>query len=248
MRVLKALSIIGLMAGAMFGSSTSSGGNFTMSTTPAQFSTTLGHVQSITFRSVPGYCGKIYIGSSAMNTSTLAGVFKVIYPNCSGGIGDEYKLVDYTATDGIDSGMFYIAGGISGELLTWEAYQTGITASTQMTVYCSGPVTVYGNYSPSAPVCATASHAPMTNVTGIQVAVVPGMSGKIYVGGASMNPSGLVNMKKVLWPNSSGTPATDFWAFFDPLGGNNVWLPSYTTAADGASWGEYPLVTAWQRQ
>ena len=247
--LLAALSLV-LSATPALATHLQQGDHFILSTSPVQFSTSLGMVQSIVFRTIPGYCGKVYIGKSTMNTATLAGVFKVLYPNCSGGIGDEYSLEDRTAADGIDSSVFYIAGDIGGEQISWEAYQTRVTASGTLHLYCSGPAMNYTAFAPyAAPGCATSGGNPVTGVAVYQVAVVPGMSGKVRVGNGSMLNSYSANyskLRKMLWPNSSGTPKTDFFVAYDPSGGNGVWLPSYSTWADVG--GEYPLVTAWQRQ
>lgn len=231
------------------------GDHFILSTTPTQFSTTLGMVQSITFYNVPGYCGKVYIGNSTLNVSTGVGIIKVIYPNCSGDTPDHYTLEDRTATDGIDSSTFYIAGGTASEQITWEAYKTNITASSVLRIYnysstpCIGLVDpdIYNHYSPSAPLCATASNAPQTNVAVIQVAVLPGYSGKVLVGHTSMNPSTLSHARRVMYPNTSGT-ITEFYASYSPDGSNSLYLPAYTHSSTGAGWGESPIVTAWQRQ
>lgn len=217
------------------------GGSVFLQTSATQFSTTLGNVQKITFRTQPGGSGKVWIGCSTLSVSTNACAFKILYPNTSGGIGDEYTIEDRSGADGIDTSTLYIAGGVYGELISWESYSTGVSASTFLTPYKSGPYIAVSNHFDSS----TTMFAAL-----IQVAIVPGQTGKIAYGGSSTynDCTGTFAWHhnfKVLWPNASGTALTDFTQTSSPDGSNNIQLSALSSCS--AVSGEAPLITMWRR-
>jgi hypothetical protein len=74
------------------------------------------------------------------------------------------------------------------------------------------------------------------------VQVIPGLTGKTYVGGPSMAKSTLSGVARVLWPNSTGGFSETFEVeSYD--GANSIRLAEYAVDADVA--GEGLLVTYW---
>jgi len=196
---------------------TTQNGAISLTASPVQF-TSLGFysgytagtkVQRIAFRVIPGFCGKLYVGNSIMTTasfSTYAGVFKVIYPNCSGGLSDEYKIEDLAGTNGIDAAQFYVMGQSAGDVIAWDTFQTsgGPAATLLHPVVGPGPV-------PNT--TAFPVHVGTVAAAIMQFNVVPGMTGKIRVFGASgftvhQPDQTYTGIKKVLWPNN-GQNVTD---------------------------------------
>ena len=217
------------------------GGTLTTSTTPTQFSSTLGDVQKIVIHMVPGAGEKVYIGSSTMNTSTLAGVFKVLYPNSSGGLSDSWTLQDNSGANGVNTSAIYIAGQLGGYPITWETLTSSTTPTKFLTLVQSGPCA--GNLaSPSSGCWITPSGS---GYDVLQVAVVPGMSGKIDLALAESGSPGYA-IFDYLYPNNgtvTGT-ITEKWETYAVAtnGLTGVWIPAPEIS------GEYPVVGVWQRQ
>ena len=103
------------------------GDQFTVSTTPTQFSTNMAPVQAIRFQVIPGYCGKMYIGLQGMNVATYSKVLAILWPNCMGGPSENVTFSDLSGNNGIDPTTLYIAGGTAGEQLAWVAMRNGAT-------------------------------------------------------------------------------------------------------------------------
>jgi hypothetical protein len=101
------------------------GDQFTVSTTPTQFSSTMAPVQSIRFQVIPGYCGKMYIGLQGMNIATYTKVLSILWPNCTGGPSESFTLRDLSGNNGIDPTTLFIVGGTTGEQLAWSAVRNG---------------------------------------------------------------------------------------------------------------------------
>jgi hypothetical protein len=146
-------------------------------------------VQRIAIRVVPGYCGKIYIGTSGMNISTLTNVIKILYPNCNGGLSDEYVLQDVTGNDGINSTTFYVAGQNTGDNYLIEFNQTGLTGAKNLVPVQVGILT---NWNSNDTWLKAAGNS---NVAVLQFNIIPGGTGKFWV----MGPYG---NEKVLYPNN----------------------------------------------
>jgi hypothetical protein len=72
--------------------------------------------------------------------------------------------------------------------------------------------------------------------------VIPGLTGKTYVGIPSMTKATLAGVARVLWPNASGGFSENFWVVSQD-GTNSIRLDEYAVDADVA--GEGLLVTYW---
>lgn len=155
-------------------------------------------VQRLVIRTVPGLCEKIYIGTSPINVASLAGVVKIMFPNCSGGLSDEYVIEDRTGNDGIDTTNFYIASSASSAVLI-EYNQTGSLGARNLVPILNGPIAetdwVANQFSLSA-----ANGAAI-----VQLCIIPGQSGKFYIG-TSYLP--FIYWLKVLFPNNGVVTGT----------------------------------------
>lgn len=251
MRTLKTICLM-LVACSLFAATNINADSFTVSSTPTQFSSTMGKVQSLTFRVIPGYCGKVFIGTATMNTSTYAGVIKVLWPNCSGGLGDEYTVKDITGANSVDTSMLYVAGQIAGEKILWESIQTGCdangcpSASLRLIPVPVGPVY---NASSTQAAGLLQVYGPYYDHGGalVQINTVPGLSGKTRVGGylmtAQVQPDPFYHsVSKSLFPLSGSMNSTDKWELYGVGGVNDV----PTLAVFNEVPGEFVLVTYWQ--
>ena len=72
--------------------------------------------------------------------------------------------------------------------------------------------------------------------------VVPGLTGKVYVGMPAMSKASLSGVARVLWPNATGGFSETF-EVSAPEGENAIHLSEYAVDADVA--GEGLLVTYW---
>lgn len=209
-----------------------------LSSTPAQVTSTLGKLSRMTFRNVPGQCGKIYIGTSTMNITTYAGVMKVLYPNCGGGIGDEY-VVDSGLSNNLDANQFYVAGSSGEEVIVETRKSAWSIPSTTLVPDRTGPLTTT-----TIPLATSSSHAGRK----IQISVIPGQSGKVRVGNtafgnASQPDSSFTGLFKSLWPNTGASSESNARSESIELFANpaNVFVWSEVS-------GESPLVTVWKLQ
>ena len=83
---------------------------------------------------------------------------------------------------------------------------------------------------------------PAATATKIFFQVIPGLTGKTYIGGPAMKKSTLVSVARVLWPNTNGGFSETF-ALEAQDGQNSLRLAEYAVDADVA--GEGLLVTYW---
>lgn len=242
------LAVLFLAVASFSFAGTTQGGVFTVSTTPAQFSTTLGNVQKITLTVIPGFSGKIFIGGSSLNTSTYVNCFKVLFPNSSGGHSEEFTLEDKSGTDGINTSIIYIAGGVGGETILWRSYATGVSSSLHLTPFMSGPFTLTAGAASSLSVADNLSAI-------VHVAVIPGMVGKVRVGSSAATARTQPDPTywgeyKILYPNTGNVAQhnahSETFEDYTPDGQNGFVLWRYAISADVS--GEYPLVTVWKRQ
>ena len=72
--------------------------------------------------------------------------------------------------------------------------------------------------------------------------VIPGLTGKTYVGTPSMAKATLAGVARVLWPNATGGFSENFWIEAQD-GENSIRLAEYAVDADVAA--EGLLVTYW---
>jgi hypothetical protein len=106
-----------------------------------------------------------------------------------------------------------------------------------MTINCKGRVNVA---TPGTPV--PLSTDPRATASKLFFQVIPGLTGKTYVGVPSMTKATLGGVARILWPNASGGFSESF--FIESQDGENSFrLMDYAIDADVA--GEGLLVTYW---
>ena len=106
-----------------------------------------------------------------------------------------------------------------------------------MTINCHGPVNVV---TPGTPVPLSAD--PAVFAAKLLFQVIPGLTGKTYVGAPSMNKSTLSAVARVLSPNTAGGISETFYIEAQD-GKNSIHLADYAVDADVA--GQGLLVTWW---
>jgi len=83
---------------------------------------------------------------------------------------------------------------------------------------------------------------PIQHVSKLFVQVIPGLTGKCYLGNPAMNKSTLAGVSRILWPNSAGGFSDQF--FLEAQDGrDSIPLAEYAIDVDVA--GEGLLVTYW---
>jgi hypothetical protein len=107
-----------------------------------------------------------------------------------------------------------------------------------MNINCKGRVNVT---TPGTPVPLSAD--PSITASKLFFQVIPGLTGKTYVGAAGMNKGTLAGVARILWPNSSGGFSETF-SIEAQDGADSIRLSDYAVDADVA--GEGLLVTYWQ--
>lgn len=194
---------------------------------------------------VPGYTGKVYVGTSSMNTSTLAGVVAILFPNAVGRWSEEFELIDPLG-DGINLANLYVIGDQSGDILSTYTESTGVTPNSPLALKISG---AYSAGSTTASLFASSS----TPASHVRAQVIPGGSGKVRIGTASMTATqpdaALADTVRVLWPNTGsynvGEGFSENFKVFCTSGANCIDLNGYRFYSDVTS--EQLLIAAWGR-
>lgn len=224
-------SFVLLFSAVSYGDTIQGGEQGALSQTPQNPFTHIGKVNSFKVRVIPGYCSKVYVGFSNMNITTLQGVIKVLYPNCNGGLSDEWKIEDvaHTGTDVFDPSIIYLAADQYGTAVTWEANTVGVAASQYLKPFgLQGPIDdqiVYG-----------------VNASAVEAHVIPGMAGKINISIQST----CCGPFSILYPNNGVVTGniTDQWTYGAIL--KNGLKTKLVNVAEIP--GEYALITQWQYQ
>ena len=107
-----------------------------------------------------------------------------------------------------------------------------------MTIKCMGRINVP---TPGTPVPLTTD--PTVAATKVFFQVIPGLTGKTYVGTPSMAKGTLAGTARILWPNTNGGFSESFYIETQD-GEDTIRLADYAIDADVAS--EGLLVTYWQ--
>jgi hypothetical protein len=106
-----------------------------------------------------------------------------------------------------------------------------------MTINCMGRINVA---TPGTPV--PLSTNPTVTASKLFFQVIPGLTGKTYVGNPAMTKATLAGTARVLWPNASGGFSETFYIESQD-GENSIRVMDYAVDADVA--GEGLLVTYW---
>lgn len=158
-----------------------------------------GDVSHLLISVTPGQSGKMYIGSSTMNTYTLAGVYAILYPNHAGRWSEAFELDDARG-NGIHSNDIYVAAAVNGESVI-----VSTTTSLQADDFGDYAVVASGALSGSYSSYAVPFTAASTSAFIIRAQAIPGGSGKLWIGNSAMTAaqpdSNYANVLKVLWPS-----------------------------------------------
>lgn len=213
-----------------------------------------GQVKRFRIQVIPGYSGKIFVGNSAsMSTATYANVMRVLYPNSAGGWSEKYEVSDPSSRDGIPLSQIHVTGAIPGERFLWEVEQVGGVAVNPLEPFYAGPL------APSAPGAAACWHSMYPSnrmMSGYEVSVVPGMSGKIRVGrqlDSYSQPDALLRgVGRILWPNTGAANndsnhSESLSVFTSARFSSSNPIYGHSLCVYPEVYGEFPLVVSWQR-
>ena len=236
-------------------SSSVNGGSIVLSATAQAIPIGSAPVQAIRVSVIPGYCGKVFIGTAAMNTATYAGVVKVLFPNCNGGHSEEYRITDESGQDGIQPNTLYVIGQIAGERVLWESVRVSNPAAQSLVPVQAGFLAASGAYAKPLYSDGTGFTNSTYTVARIDATVIPGMVGKVRIGhmptGGFLQPDATyTSVHRVLFPNSGNTGQNNAHSEHYTLAarsGANTLVPGILSAY-AAVYGEGPLVTLWRRQ
>jgi hypothetical protein len=171
---------------------------------PATFTSTASRLR---FRVQPGYCGKFFFGNTSLNPASGTGLYKTLFPNCSGGWSEEFvaipdSTVNVAAT--LNIAAEFATDAVSSEALYVAPYGGSGTTSSQS---IGGGTTVLAG-------------TPTAMGTGfvhrITISVTPGQVGQVFIGTASMDAD-LGGVAAILYPNSVGRWSEQF-DLIDPQG------------------------------
>ena len=172
---------------------------------PATFSSTASRLR---FRVEPGNCGKFYFGNSSLNPAAGTGLYKTLFPNCTGGWSEEF-----VADPGLDcqcSGFaqhrrrVFVRHVKLGDRYLLRPME-GLARPVRNRWAAAPPVLS------AAPVALGAGF-----VHRISISVTPGQEGQVYVGTASMSTD-LGGVVAILFPNTVGRWSEQF-DLIDPQG------------------------------
>lgn len=217
------------------------------------------YVNKLTVRVIPGFSGKVFVGTSSMDTSTYAGTIAILYPNL-GAHSEEYVVQDSSGDDGIDLCSIYVAGGVTGESIVADYVSNGNGATAPTYLFVPGFVQAVSGGSLVTMLSPSSTYWFST----VRVQVIPGYAGKQHIsltGSTNLPHKGEI---ATLYPNS-GTLSqhnawSELWEQTDLHGANELWVGPYTTTTvPSASYttdlsfvpdvsGEEVLVSLWRKQ
>ena len=72
-------------------------------------------VAKILIQVIPGLSGKGYVGVKGMDRTTLQGVIRVLWPNATGGLSDQFFIESTDGTNSLNLSEYYIDMDVPGE-------------------------------------------------------------------------------------------------------------------------------------
>ena len=67
------------------------------------------------FQVIPGLTGKTYAGVATMTKATLAGVFRILWPNTSGGFSENFEIESQDGENSIRLMDYAVDADVAGE-------------------------------------------------------------------------------------------------------------------------------------
>jgi hypothetical protein len=192
------------------------------------------YVNKLTIRVIPGFEGKVFVGTPAMDPIAYNNTLAILFPNL-GAHSEEYTVQDPSGDDGIDLCAITVAGEIPGENAIAEyVSNSGGTAPPANLL-----VPTFTTVQP-----ADGTPATLNTFTLIRVQSIPG-----FTYPTQMQSSG-TDTDIYLAPNTGDITQhsawSERWERADPLGANGLSATLDLTSLFGS--GEAVLLSGWQKQ
>jgi hypothetical protein len=225
--------LIALLAGVSAGAATLGQQTITLAAAPAPLLCSgQRYVNSLTIRVLPGFEGKVFIGTSTMNPNIYANTLAILFPNL-GAHSEEYVVTDPSGDDGIDLCSIYVAGEIPGESAIAEYISNN--GGTLPPAYLLVPTFVQAQ-----PGGVTQS---FSNDTIIRAQVIPGYPDPFFLGA---DWTGEIALDPNVGDITQHNAWSEKWERSDPLGANG--LTASIFVGPYANFGDALLLSAWQKQ
>ncbi len=193
------------------------------------------YVNKLTIRVIPGFVGKVFVGTSAMDPNSYAGTLAILFPNL-GAHSEEYVVQDPSGDDGIDLCAIYVAGEVPGEnaIAEYVSNTDGTTAPQNLLV----------------PVLAVIEpefiSTTLQGFTLVRVQSIPGFTFQTQLAPDGPPWGVTVYLDPNIGDISQHSAWSEKWEQSDPLGANGL----TTNVSLSASSNNYQsaLASAWQKQ
>jgi hypothetical protein len=225
--------LIVLIASVSAGAATLGQQTLTLQATPAPLSCAgQRYVNKLTIRVLPGFEGKVYVGTTAMNPNTYESFLAILFPNL-GAHSEEYVVTDPSGDDGIDLCSISVAGEIPGEsaIAEYVSNTTGTVAPNYLLLPDFQQVEQGG-------VLVT-----LESYTIIRAQVIPGFPSQFFLGADTF---GQIALDPNVGDITQHSAWSEKWERVDPLGSNG--LTAGVFVGPFANVGEAILLSGWQKQ
>jgi hypothetical protein len=192
------------------------------------------YVNKLTVRVIPGFVGKVFVGTPALDPNSYSGALAILFPNL-GAHSEEYTVQDPSGDDGIDLCAINIAGEVPGEnaIAEYVSNNGGTTPPANLLVPTLAAVQP-----------ADGTPASLNAFTLIRAQSIPGFPYPTQMQSAGSDTD------IYLAPNtgdiSQHSAWSERWERADPLGANGLNATLDLTSL--ANSGEAVLLSGWQKQ
>jgi len=192
------------------------------------------YVNKLTIRVIPGFVGKVFVGTPAMDPNAYANTLAILFPNL-GAHSEEYTVQDPSGDDGIDLCTITVAGEVPGEnaVAEYVSNNGGTTPPANMLVPTVATVQP-----------ADGTPASLNAFTLIRVQSIPGFTYPAELQSQSADTD------IYLAPNTGDITQhnawSERWERADPLGANGLTATLDLLSLTGS--GEAVLLSGWQKQ
>jgi hypothetical protein len=192
------------------------------------------YVNKLTIRVIPGFVGKVFVGTPRMDPNYYSNTIAILFPNL-GAHSEEYVVQDPSGDDGIDLCAIAVAGEVPGEnaIAEYVSNNGGTVAPANLLV----PTVAVVQAADDTP-------APMNRFTLIRVQSIPGFELQTELEAASAETDIFLapNMGDITQHNAW----SEKWERADPLGANGLTAALALSSLAGS--GEAVLLSGWQKQ
>jgi hypothetical protein len=185
------------------------------------------YVNKLTVRVIPGFVGKVFVGTPAMDPNSYANTLAILFPNL-GAHSEEYTVQDPSGDDGIDLCAITVAGEVPGEnaIVEYVSNNGGVLAPQNMLV----PTLTTSQITDG-------STTALNGLTVIRVQAIPGFGFQIFLPFIGL----AANVGNITQHNGW----SEFWQQTDPLGANGLSASLELGFMGGP--GQAVLLTGWQK-